>query len=149
MDHLASIPHACLLWREREKEILSSVSALTILKPSSSSFTHTYIYVCTPLDPPNNHANGQFSRNSPSPIEDYRGLSCRDPPVIFTPRGRKEQRRPNVGENDMPLPLFLFFFLPFFLSFSVFVGGKRGASRLGRVWVWTNKRGPMERGSTL
>lgn len=119
MDHLATIPHACVPQSERKRVSLSSVSALTILKPSSSSRTCMYIihiHACTrtPLGPPNNRANGQFSRKSPSPIEDYRGLSCRvfsTRPAIISPLAVEKNSVDRMSVKTIRLPPCLVFFL--------------------------------------
>lgn len=163
MDHLATILHACVPESERKRASLSSVSALTILKPSSSSRTYMYIihiHACarTPLGPPNNRANGQFSRKSPSPIEDYRGLSCRvfsTRPAIISPLAVEKNSVDRMSVKTIRPPVSFSFFLCRWQKGSKQTGVALLVLSLSLFlwveWVWTNKRDPMERkrGSTL
>lgn len=79
----------------------------------------------------------------PRPIG-YRGLSCRvfttRPAIIAPLAAEKNNTVPNAGESDT-----------LFLRWQEKNrGSKQTCVPLSRVeWVWTNKREPMERGSTL
>lgn len=140
---------------EREKESLSSVSALTILKPSSSSSSsssrvYTYIYIIRVRIPPSTHLITTLMVNSaetpPHPsrtIEDSRvAFFSTRPARNFHPSRPKRTAFDRMSVKTICLPS------PSFLLSSLVAKGER---RERVEWVWTNKRGAMERerGSTL